>query len=431
MLGGNWEADRAHFRQSSQFAYLNPDRGVVAVSGAGAFADGTQDSEDAFDARVDLAGRTDALGLFATDTWSPVRRLALTLSTRYDRTVVHNRDRLTPGGGPGSLDGTYRYDRVNPAATLDYTDASFGAHVTLSQGSRAPSAIELGCADPDTPCRLPNALAGDPPLRQVVTRTIDLGARGRLIGGAVGWSLSLFRAGNRRDILFVSDDVSGYGYFRNFGRTRRQGIELGLDARRGPFSLEAHYTYLDATYRSAETVDGSANSSNDGPSPGLEGSIAIARGDRIPLIPHHILRATLTWTVTPRISVTTDVKAQSGMIARGNENGEHVADGEYYLGPGRSGGFTTMDFNADWRPATRFSIYAQLSNVFDRHYATAAQLSATGFDGSGRFVARPFAGPVIDGERPLVSSTFYAPGAPRMVWLGIRMKLGRDAPPAA
>ncbi len=56
------------------------------------------------------------------------------------------------------------------------------AYLGLSQGSRAPSSIELGCADPENPCRLPNSMAGDPPLDAVVTRTVEAGLRGKLAG---------------------------------------------------------------------------------------------------------------------------------------------------------------------------------------------------------------------------------------------------------
>ena len=44
--------------------------------------------------------------------------------------------------------------------------------------SRAATSIELGCADPEAPCKLPNAMAGDPALDQVVTRTSETGVRG-------------------------------------------------------------------------------------------------------------------------------------------------------------------------------------------------------------------------------------------------------------
>ena len=66
-------------------------------------------------------------------------------------------------------------------------------------------------------------------------------------------------------------------------------------------------------------------------------------------------------------------------------------------------------------------ITAGVYNVFDKRYTTAAQLGATAFDASGRFVARPFAAPVIDGERPLLHASFQAPGAPRSAQFGIRL----------
>jgi outer membrane receptor protein involved in Fe transport len=422
VLGGNWQADRAHFRQTSQFGYLDANRGGITVDGPGAFADGTQNSENAFDARVDLAGRTYGTSLFATDTLALTPRLNLAVSVRYDRTVIDNRDRLTPGGGPGSLDGNPHYDHVNPAATLSFTaDPALKLHASLAQTSRAPTAIELGCADPENPCRLPNALAGDPPLDQVVTRTGEIGGEGELFGGGLHWSLAAFRADNRRDLLFVTDDASGFGYFRNFGRTRRQGVELGLSGRRGRLSFSAHYTYLDATFRSPGTVDGSANSSNDGPAPGFEGDIDIDRGDRLPLVPRHIARLSATFDLGEAFSVNGDLQAQSGMTARGNENGEHRADGMYYLGSGKTAGFAVANLGVEWRPVPWLKLYGQITNVFDKHYATAAQLAATGFAANGSFVARPFSAPVIDGERPLLNSTFYSPGAPRAVWVGARI----------
>jgi outer membrane receptor protein involved in Fe transport len=427
-IGGNWEADRAQFQQSTQFGYLTPDRGVVPVDGPGAFADGSQDSENAFDARVDLDGRTYGWSLFATDTIALGDGLQLAGSARYDRTIVDNQDALTPAGETGSLTGRHAFGRVNPAGTLVWApDKALGLHVTLSQGSRAPSAIELGCSDPANPCRLPNALAGDPPLHEVVTRTIEAGAEGTLSGGKLHWSVTGFRADSHDDILFVTDDASGFGYFKNFGLTRRQGVELSLDARHGPIRLAAHYSFLDATYRSGETVNGSANSANDGPAPGFDGNIQIVPGDRIPLLPRHQLKLRVDADVLAKLKLGAEIQAQSGMVARGNENNLHQPDGVYYLGPGKAPGFAVANFDLEWRPTHGLKLYAQLNNAFDRHYYTAAQLSATGFDASGNYVARPFAGPVIDGERPLLYSTFYAPAAPRSVWIGAWIQFGRGS----
>ena len=101
---------------------------------------------------------------------------------------------------------------------------------------------------------------------------------------------------------------------------------------------------------------------------------------------------------------------------RGNENGGHEADGVYYLGPGKSSGFATINFDAEWRPQPWLKLYARLSNAFDNKYYTAGQLAATGFATDGSFVARPFNTPVIGGERPLLNSTFFSPGQPRAIW---------------
>src|SRR5262245_31070563 len=63
-VGAGLTDSRATFTQSSRFGYLTPDRGVATVDGDGAFADGSQDSENAFDARVDLTGDTKTRSVF-------------------------------------------------------------------------------------------------------------------------------------------------------------------------------------------------------------------------------------------------------------------------------------------------------------------------------------------------------------------------------
>ncbi|MBI1361860.1 MAG: TonB-dependent receptor plug domain-containing protein [Alphaproteobacteria bacterium] len=416
--GAAYNASHAHFIQSTQFGYLTPDRGVATVDGPGAFADGTQESEDAQDARVDLTGRTHVWSVFATDTMEVVPTLRLTLSGRYDASRVKTYDSLTPSG-PGSLTGNHDFSRFNPAIGVTWSpNDGLTAYAGYNEGSRAPSAIELGCSDPDNPCRLPNALAGDPPLKQVVARTVEAGVRGRGPSG-LAWNAGFFRAENSNDIMFVADDISGFGYFRNFGKTRRQGVELGASGEIGAVSLGANYTYLDATYRSAEVVPGQGNSTNDG-GPGFEGAIAVSPGDRIPLVPRQIFKANARWEATSRFALEADAIAVDGSYARGNENNQHQPDGVYYLGSGKTGGYAVMNLGADFRPVRSVKLFVQVNNVFDTRYHTAAQLGSTGFTETGAFLSRPFSGPVVDGELPTLGETFYAPGAPRLIWAGVR-----------
>jgi outer membrane receptor protein involved in Fe transport len=76
-------------------------------------------------------------------------------------------------------------------------------------------------------------------------------------------------------------------------------------------------------------------------------------------------------------------------FARGNENNAHEPDGELYIGPGKTGGYTVVNLGAEFRPSPALKIFAQVNNLFDREYYTGAQLGSTGFNAAGNFVARP------------------------------------------
>lgn len=417
--GLGYDASRVRFSQTSQFGYLNPDRSVTPVN---FFADGREidDSGVPVDSRVNLSGRTRTWSLFATDTLTLAEHWHLTLSARWNQTRLSVRDHITPGGGAGSMDGDHRFSRVNPAAGLSYApSANLTAWLGYNQGSRAPSVVELGCADPSNPCRLPNAMASDPALRQVVTHTWEAGVRGKFTPD-LRWQLGGFRADSRDDILFVASRQSGSGYFKNVDRTRRQGVELGLSGEHGAFNWGLDYTYLDATYQSAETLTAAANSSQD-----ASGNIRVQPGDRLPLTPRHLFKLRADYRFSPQWQAGVAMRAVAGSLARGNENGQHQSDGVYNLGPGRSAGYAVWDLTGEYRPTTQLTVFGQVNNVFDRRYATAAQLGATGFTSDGNFVARPFA--AVGSKYPLMHATFYAPGAPRSFWLGVRYEFDKVA----
>jgi outer membrane receptor protein involved in Fe transport len=66
------------------------------------------------------------------------------------------------------------------------------------------------------------------------------------------------------------------------------------------------------------------------------------------------------------------------------------------------------------------ALIAQVNNIFDTQYYTAAQLKATGFTSAeislrGRFRQ-------VAGQFPVQQATFYAPGAPTTYWVGTRVK---------
>ncbi|HKX27712.1 MAG TPA: TonB-dependent receptor [Blastocatellia bacterium] len=420
-VGAAYDGNSVGFGQSSQLGCLNPDRSITGVN---AFGDGVTGGEvdgEPYDTRVDLHGRIQTGSVFATDTLSIGNGWTFTLSGRYNRTTIDNTDRIRPDGEPGSLNGHHVFGRFNPAVGLTYSPGrGLNAYASYTEGSRAPTSIELGCADPTQPCKLPNALAGDPPLDQVVTRTVEAGLRGG-VEGKMNWNVGWFRADNRQDLLFVASNQTGFGYFKNFGKTRRQGLKLDVNGQLGRLSLGSSYTYLQATFQSPESVDGSSNSTNDAEAPGLEGTIRIAPGSQIPLIPRHIFKSYADLRAARNFTVNLGLVALSSSYARGNENNRHQPDGFYYLGSGRSLGYAVANLGARYQITRRVQLMAQINNLFNRRYYTAAQLGPTGFTENGNFIARPFA--AADGEFPVQHATFYAPGAPRGAWGGIRISL--------
>jgi outer membrane receptor protein involved in Fe transport len=408
------------FQQLSELGYLNPDRSVTPV---GAFGDGVTGGTDdgvPFDTRVNLDGRINTGSFYVTDTVSG-KNWNFTLSGRYNHSTLNNSDRVTPTG-PESLTAKYTFDRFNPAAGVTYSPlGNLNLYFSYSEGSRAPTSVELGCANPDVPCKLPNAMAGDPPLHQVVTRTFEAGIRSgsesRLI-----WSAGWFRAQNSNDLLFVAATATGFGYFKNFGKTRRQGFEANLRGRINRLSLGGAYTFLNATYQSPETIESAGNSTNDSAiagGPGLDGNIQINPGNRIPLTPRHMLKSYADLQATKKLNVDLSLIAISSSFARGNENNLDQPDGIYYIGPGRSGGYCVLNLEGRYQVQKHVQLFAQVDNLLNHHYYTAAQLGATGITPQGTFVARPF--PAVGGEYPLVNSTFLAPGAPIGAWVGIRV----------
>jgi outer membrane receptor protein involved in Fe transport len=423
--GASLDRGSIDFTQNTGYGYLNPNYAITSVA---AWHDGST----GIDSRVALHGLTPNWSLYFTDTLTLAKTVNLTVSGRYNRFEVANTDRINPIPGPGSLDGHYRFQRLNPAVGITWSPIpTLNAYASYTQGSRAPTAIELGCADPNNPCSLPNELASDPPLAQVVTGTWEAGLRGKPelpIAHNLRWNAGVFRADNRNDILFVSSVVTGTGYFRNFAKTRRQGFDADLDGRIGHVTWGLNYTNLLATYQSAETVDGAANNTSDSALaryPGLDGIIFIHPGNRIPLIPKNTGKAYADYQATSKLSFDLNEVVVSSSYARGNENNAYHADGVYYLGPGVSPGYAITNFRARYDVTKRLQLGLQIDNLFNHRYYTAAQLANTALTTAGTVKTDPFpaytSGPFA-GRAPAQSATFFTPGAPRRAWIELRYR---------
>jgi outer membrane receptor protein involved in Fe transport len=400
ITGAGYDHGRTKFKQSSEFGNITANRGVAGV---GEFND---------EADVDLKAKSQTYSLFATDTLSLSEMYHLTISGRYNYTKVDNKDGLIAKGDPESLTESMSFNRFNPAIGLSITpnkDLSF--YGSYNEGSRAPTAIELGCAFQDldgdgigdTACKLPNAMAGDPPLKKVVSRTFEAGIRGQL-AGSVGYSASVYRSQNTDDIQFISSDpATGAGNFLNVGKTRREGLDLGANGQlNSAFKWNVGYSYVRATYQSPFKIASEVNDSAVG------GEFQVSKGDYLAGIPKHQLKFRGEWQATPNWAIGTNVIAFSDQYSFGNENNKHQGEGA------KVSGYAIVNLDTRYKFAnTGWQLFGRVNNIFDKEYYSAGMLGENFFDETGAFDG---------GDNEF--SFLVSPGAPLAGWIGVRYEFG-------
>lgn len=386
-LGATLDVARVSYSQHEQEGAFDASRGVLA---------GDEEAE----LSASVTGRSSTLGLYATDTWRLAPGTHLTATLRYNRARVSNL-LTTVDDDTGVLEAKpeerFTYTSLNPAIgvaqALSPTLTLFG---NLARNARVPTVIELGCADPEEPCRLPAGLQSDPYLKQVRATSIEAGLRWRPAAGQ-RLELTLFRNTNRDDIVFGSVSATGQlGYFQNFARTRHQGLDAGWEGRYGPFSLQAGISLLDATYQAHGVLRMG------------ERNVSITPGTRMAGLPRQQARVGADWRVAPAWSVGADVQLLSHRGVQGNEDGL-LEDGEDALPRLRIGGYGILNLRASWQPRPGLELMLRVNNALDRRHETFGALAETVFDAQGQYtgVAR--------------DALFVAPGAPRSVYAGVRL----------
>lgn len=381
-IGATFDRSTVSYAQFRQDGILTEEREVLP------------DPEEETESASSVIGRARAAGVFITDTWRIAGATHITASGRVSHARVNNT--LTSERGPQAPE-SFAYRSVNPALGIAH-EAAHGLTLVanLSQGNRVPTVIELGCADPQQPCQLPVGLQADPYLKQVIARTIEVGARYQRSG--LSGTVSLYQTGSRDDILFISSGITRLGYFANFERTLHRGLDASASVIRGAWSWRASYSYLDASY--------------DAPGVLFTGlrTVAITRGTPLPGLPRHTLKLGVDWRAAPTLLIGVDAQALSRMGSQGNEDGL-LADPDGSAGAEhadlRIRGHALVSARASWEPAANWEIYLRVNNLLDRRYETFGAVARDLFSTSGR-----------EGR----NSRFVAPGAPRSVTAGVRFR---------
>ena len=387
---------RSSYKSTEQTTDFSADRGAVPNSD--------------FELETDIRTRNSYYGLYATDTFSFNDKLHMTLSGRYNYIRISLQDNMDADPNTGKFvtgdtaSISHSFNRFNPAIGLNYNPSqALGFYGSYNEGMRAPTPIELSCADPLTPCRLPTDFLADPLLKPVVSKTWEGGVRGKF-GGDWNWNATLFHSVLHDDIQFISTGNSfNLGYFQNVGKTQREGLELGLGGSIEKLHLGANYQFLDATFESPITFHNEANSSAD-----ANGDIHVRSGDKIPSVPRHVLKLRAAYDFLPEVNVGMTMIVNSSVYARGDENNQDVN--------GKVPGYAVFNMDANWRFHSSWSAFAKVSNLFDKDYATMGVLGTNAFTGSGRTFDTTIAN--------WTSEQFSSPGSPRAAWIGLRYEFG-------
>jgi outer membrane receptor protein involved in Fe transport len=348
VVGTSFDASVTHFTASAELGTIGPD---FVVTGNGIFLG--QSGNPVAIGPVSLRTTNQYSGIYALDTFDVTNAFSITGGGRFNDARIELQDQIG-----NALNGKETFDRFNPIIGATYKiTPELTAYASYSEANRAPTPLELGCADPAHPCIIQNFLVADPPLKQVISRTVEAGFRGskELNIGTLNWKLGAFRTRNDDDILAIPSPVlQGFGFFQNIGATRRQGIEAEVNVKSAALELYSSYALVDARFLSALEL------ASNSPFADANGNIQIQPGNQIPAIPRHRVKAGVDYAITDKLKVGGDALFVSS---------------QYFVGDGSNQApklpsYTVFNVHASYQIDKNFQIYGRVDNLFDNRYAT-------------------------------------------------------------
>ena len=263
--------------------------------------------------------------------WQLTDKLSLDAGVRYSSVWFDSNDYyITPGNGDDSGDASYH--KWLPAGSLKYalTDA-WNVYLSAGRGFETPTINELSY-------RSDNQSGLNFGLKPSTNDTVEIGSKTRIGNGL--FTAALFQTNTDNEI--VADSSSGgRTSYKNAGKTRRQGMELGLDQQFGEsWRLKAAWTWLDATYRTNVCDDASCN------------------GNRIPGIARNMGYASFGYQPEQGWYAGSDIRYMSDIMA----NDENTAKAPSWTVVGLTTGYKWSYGRMD------MDLFGRIDNLFDREY---------------------------------------------------------------
>ena len=348
-IGLSVDRGLVQFSTTSELGTVNANQ-FPTVQGLGLFID--QPSGDV--APVGLGAKTLYTGLYATDTFDVTSRLSVTAGGRFNFAQINLADDL--GNDPG-LSGNHTYNHFNPMIGATYKlTPNLTFYGDFAVANRAPTPLELACSDPIRPCLIDNSLVGDPNLQQVVSYTFEGGLRGHfdIAKGQLNWTVGGFHALNTNDILPVSSPLVGHEFFQNAGNTLRQGIEANLTYKQDRWNVYANYTYVDATFQNALTLQSPFNPFAD-----ANGNIFVVPGDHLPGIPNFRFKLGGEYQITDPWKFGADLNVFGSQWLVGDQSNQNPKLPAYWV----------VNMHSSYKISENLEVFGLVRNVFNQHYA--------------------------------------------------------------
>ena len=354
VTGGSIDHGNVNFQSSSTLGFLNSNLVVInnpQIPGSGSVIH----TLGGFGyVPIDIDTRNTYYGLYALNVFDVTEPLSLTLGGRLNIANIGLGDQL---GTTPDLNGNHTYTHLNPVTGLTYKlTPRLTAFGSWSTANRTPTPVELACADPVRPCLIESSLVADPPLKQVVAHTYEIGLRDRrpLGDGELQWQAALFRTNTSDDIISVASTISGRGFFQNVPGTRRQGFETGLRYNAAQWSAFVNYSFLDATYQ----FTGDLPSPNN-PMADPEGNVHVVPGDQIPGIPQHLLKMGAEYQPIPKLKLGADIVVVGSRFFVGDDANQNP----------KLPGYWVANLRASYQVTERVQVFALMNNLFNNRYA--------------------------------------------------------------
>ncbi|MGE8128432.1 TonB-dependent receptor [Methylobacterium sp. NPDC080182] len=408
VVGGSIDAANYGFKSSSTLGVINPDLSITTnpsnpfygnVPGLGTPQLRTAGALGIAPSSVN--GSNLYMGLYTLDTLDVTDRLSLTAGARLNFARIQSED-LT--GFSPDVTGTHYFNKINPVAGLTYRffDA-LNLYGSYSESNRAPTPLELACANPDRPCLLPNSLVADPPLKQVTGRTYEVGFRGQLPntydGGIITYKIGAFRTDLANDILsLATPGNTARAYFVNVPSTQRQGIEVGGEYTADYLRVYANYALVDATFQFNGTLSSPNNPLAD------DGAIQVRKGNVVPLVPTHQIKAGFDYFVTPNWQFGLYLQAFSSSYFRGDESNLNRKLPPYYV----------LNFQTKYQVTKNLEVFGLITNLTNNRYTTFGTYAEPG---------------AVAGNLRISDPRTTTLAQPFSVYAGIRYAFGADPVP--